>query len=286
MTKIQKSNTTLKIRNFNKRWNIQLDDVARWKEFKERVLNSYAHGGIGGEVARVPQGENEFFKIISVHHRTTEIPDIDFSFKNPLADSPTYHYLEKLTDIKKLIFSVQALFWMNSISQPFKNNFLENIKNDIVISGVPLEVKQTQTDVLFYPAGAKLLDEKLVNDNMNWLLQYPKSYDAFKNALSEFGKKGKERDVVDNMRLSLELLLKGILKNQKSLEKQQENIGAYLKGQSVSTEISTMFWKILDFYNTYQNNKAKHGNMVSPYEVEFIIYLTGTFMRFLLTLTT
>jgi len=285
MTKVQKSNIPLKIKNFYKRWDIQIDDSTRWENFKERVLNSYAHGGIGGAVARVPHGENDFFKIISVHHRTTECLDIDFSFKDPLADSPAYHYLRKLTDVKKFIFSIQALFWMNSISQPFKDNFLEDIKNDIIISGVPLVVKQTKIDVLFYPAGAKLLDERLVNDNLDWLSQYPKSYDAFKNALSECGKKGKERDVVDNMRLSLELLLKNILKNQKSLEKQQENIGAYLKGQFVSTEISTMFWKILDFYNTYQNNKAKHGNMVSSGEVEFIIYLTGTFMRFLLTIT-
>ena len=136
---------------------------------------------------------------------------------------------------------------------------------------------------MFYPEGAELLDAKLVNDNLDWLTDFPNVYSPFKDALQHIGMKGKERFVVDNLRLSLELLLKEKLKNSKSIEKQKDEIGKYLKEKNTSSEISNLFWQALDYYSKYQNNNAKHNDTVNPDEVEFILYLTGTLMRFILT---
>lgn len=99
----------------------------------------------------------------------------------------------------------------------------------------------------------------------------------------EIGIQGKERNVVDHLRLSLELLLKDIFNNGKSLENQKSDIGNYLKSKNISPEISNLLEKVLDYYAKYQNNKAKHDCAVLSSEVEFILYLTGTVMRFLLT---
>ena len=271
------------MKGFYKRWNIDLDEKQRWENFKNRVLNSYTLS-IGNEIKNNSTCEDEFFDLIGIHERRiNRLIDI-CSWDNGFGDSSTYNYFVDSTDIKKFILGLEVLFWMEELDKDDKIHFLEYIKDDIVTTGVPLEVKQTKTDVLFYPKGAKLLDEKLVNDNLDWLSQYPKSYEIFKNALQEFGTKGKERDVVDKLRLSLELLFRDILQNKKSLENQEKEIGNYLKTKNVSTEISSMFWKILDYFNKYQNSKAKHENKAPSDEVEFILYLTGTLMRFLLTM--
>lgn len=47
-----------------------------------------------------------------------------------------------------------------------------------------------------------------------------------------------------------------------------------------------MYWKLINYYTKYQNNYAKHNDKVKvdSSEIEFILYLTGTFIRFLLTL--
>lgn len=144
-------------------------------------------------------------------------------------------------------------------------------------------LSETDTEILFYPAGAKLLDEKLVNDNLDWLQRYPKSYEPFKIAVTELGVKGKERHVLDNLRLSLELLLKELLNNGKSLENQKNEVGQYLKAKKTSPEITNLFWVVSDYYSKYQNENAKHSTEAPSDEVEFILYLTGTLMRFLLT---
>lgn len=60
-------------------------------------------------------------------------------------------------------------------------------------------------------------------------------------------------------------------------------IGNYLKSRNISPEISNLLERVLDYYAKYQNNKAKHDCAVLFSEVEFILYLTGTVMRFLLT---
>jgi len=67
------------------------------------------------------------------------------------------------------------------------------------------------------------------------------------------------------------------------LENQKNEIGLYLKSKNVSVELSNLIWIVMDYHSKYQNNKAKYENIVPADEVEFILYLTGTLMRFLLT---
>jgi creatinine amidohydrolase/Fe(II)-dependent formamide hydrolase-like protein len=47
-----------------------------------------------------------------------------------------------------------------------------------------------------------------------------------------------------------------------------------------------MYWTLIDRFAHYQNDAVKHGDHAKHIEVEFMVYLTGTFMRLLLTLRT
>jgi len=278
-TQLFSKDSQMRLARFYKRWNIDLKD--RWLRFNEQALNSFVTC-----VGRIFEGvnseaENEFFEIIGSHRP----PDILFDFcvrMNGLGNSPVYQYFQKADQIKFLL-GLQGVLWMKTIHEDTKEIFFTQLKEAAVITGVPLRLKQTASELILYPEGAKLLDKKLVDDNLEWLSSYPKSHAAFKNALLKIGKEGEERNVVDNLRLSLELLVNGILGNTKSLENRRDQIGGYLKEKNTSTEIANLFNTVLNYYLKYQNDNAKHENKVSSNEVEFILYLTGTFMRFLLT---
>jgi len=74
------------------------------------------------------------------------------------------------------------------------------------------------------------------------------------------------------------------LNNNKSLENQEKLLSEYLEQKNVPKELNNMYWKLIDYYAKYQNNYAKHEDKVDSSEIEFVIYLTGTFIRFLMTL--
>ena len=61
----------------------------------------------------------------------------------------------------------------------------------------------------------------------------------------EIGIQGKERNVVDHLRLSLELLLKDILIMEKVLKIKKSDIGNYLKSRNISPEISNLLERVL-----------------------------------------
>lgn len=90
-----------------------------------------------------------------------------------------------------------------------------------------------------------------------------------------------ERNVLDDLRLSLELLLREVLSNDKSLDNQNPLLGQYLKDRGGSTEFRNMFRTLISYYSNYQNEHVKHNDAVIEDEVEFVIEITSSFMKHL-----
>jgi hypothetical protein len=57
-----------------------------------------------------------------------------------------------------------------------------------------------------------------------------------------------------------------------------------MKKKNVPKELNNMYGQLTYYYIEYQNKYAKHDDKVDSSEIEFVIYLTGTFIRFLMTL--
>lgn len=90
---------------------------------------------------------------------------------------------------------------------------------------------------------------------------------------------------MDDLRFSLEVLVKAILKNSKSLENQKAELGNFLKKHSISVEIRNLYTdKILEFYTAYQNHNVKHNENYNDIEVDFIFEQTVVLMRLLIKL--
>lgn len=289
-----------KIKNFYKRWNIVYDEDKKFTDFKNRALSTI--DDILGEFFLSDKNlGRRFLKLIAKHSPQSKIhtqiglgaigrnlSELMSSSKVEVVkfkDSLVYKFISEERDFIKFIQYLQSIFWLD-LDLEVKGELYLGFKEDVELSLLDIQIKRIKGDnIIFYPEGSKLLDEKIVNDVLDWLILYPKVQKSFKSALEKYQNKIYQRNLVDDLRLSLELLIKKILNNRKkSLENQREPLSGYLEKKNVPKELKNMYWKLIDYYAKYQNNYAKHEDKVDSSEIEFVIYLTGTFMRFLMTL--
>jgi hypothetical protein len=128
------------------------------------------------------------------------------------------------------------------------------------------------------------VNETLVAETRHWLDQYPEALSLFSQALDKYEHGAFSRNLLDDLRLSLEKLLRGIFNNDKSLENQISNVGAHIKSRGGSPELANMFTKLIDYYAKYNNSYVKHDDAVIEEEIEFILEITSSFMKHLVRL--
>ena len=126
------------------------------------------------------------------------------------------------------------------------------------------------------------LNEALIDETRHWLSDYPDSLRLYEEALNKFENKIYQRNLLDDLRLSLEKLLQTILENKKPLEKQLNDIGTFIKARKVSKELNNMFVKLIDYFSKYQNTYVKHNDAIIENEIEIILEMTCSFMKFLI----
>ncbi len=132
----------------------------------------------------------------------------------------------------------------------------------------------------------KEVDLSLVEETRHWLESYPESLELFNEARLKYDHGNFERNMVDDLRLSLELLLRGLLNNKKRLEKQLEEVGPYLKSHNASPQVRNLFHKVLSWYTDFQNDYVKHDNKLKGEEVELIFEITSSLMKHLIRIST
>jgi hypothetical protein len=128
------------------------------------------------------------------------------------------------------------------------------------------------------------LNLSLVEETRHWLDAFPDSKQLFEAALQKHQHGVFRRNVLDDLRLSLELLLKALFGNSKSLENQLPHLGSYIRTRGGSVELANMFTKLVDYYSKYQNSYVKHDDAVIGEEVEFVFEITSSFMKHLMRL--
>ncbi len=263
------------IKSFYKRWNISTDEKQQWEIFRKRVTNSLV---VLEYIVSEKDVEKHFFEFVGELYQMNPWPSIN-AFA-AVSDSKIYKCFLQTNEFTDFLFLIQALFSNPQISRTKKNKFANKVKDAVIISGLQIDILTVKNDFIIYPAGAKILDENLVNDPLSWISHYPQVYGTYKQALSFLKEQNKQREVLDNLRLSLELLLKHILQNNSSLENQKSALGQYLKQQS--HEIRNLFITLIDYFCKYQNDRVKHGIGYKQNEVELILYQTGVLIRFLI----
>lgn len=135
-----------------------------------------------------------------------------------------------------------------------------------------------------YPqlATDRITETELVQKTKHWLSDFPDALRQYESALDKYEKGIFERNTLDDMRLSFELLVKSILNNNRSLENQIGDIGALLKNKGASVELRNMVPQTIKYYTDFQNSHVKHNDSVNSQEIEYVIELTSVLMKFLI----
>jgi hypothetical protein len=145
-------------------------------------------------------------------------------------------------------------------------------------------VLQNQSATL-YPMGARLLDEAVIEDTLAWLDQYPEAAKGFGVALKLYSRKdpAQYRNLLDNLRISMEQMLRAVLNNTRSIENQKDEFLKWLKAHDAHSQIANIYHDLLfGKFTQYQNDAVKHNeDKYTLAEVEFVLYLTGTLLRFI-----
>ena len=204
---------------------------------------------------------------------------IDFNVDIPYADYPFPSTVpNKRTALRKNLKAFQPYQQFKIIRElceleQFKDN--NNVKN--------LKIKLiSRYGILVSDSGNDEINEPLIIETKHWLSDYPDSLKLYDDALNKFNNKIFQRNVLDDLRLSLEKLLKCILNNNKPIEKQFNDIGTYIKERHGSKELSNMFVKLIDYYSKYQNTYVKHNDLIIENEIEFVIEITCSFLKFII----
>lgn len=128
-----------------------------------------------------------------------------------------------------------------------------------------------------------LQESELVQDTVHLLENYPESRELYDSAFAKINQGMFERNILDDMRLALELLIKKLLSNDKSLENQLNELGNKLSEYRTPKEIRNMFSKLIKYYSDYQNDYVKHDDLADKNDVEFVVDMTSVMMKYLIS---
>jgi hypothetical protein len=121
----------------------------------------------------------------------------------------------------------------------------------------------------------------LVEETKHWLGGFPEALSLYGQALEKYEHHAFNRNLLDDLRLALEMLLRSLFLNEKSLENQLPQVGTYIRVRGGSPELTNMFVKLVDYYAKYHNSYVKHDDAVVEDEIEFVLEITSSFMKHL-----
>ncbi len=155
-------------------------------------------------------------------------------------------------------------------------NFNERMNRIMLLSETDLGV--FWKDGKFYLSGAKELDEALISDTLEWLSNYPATQKQFAIALGHYKKSiqtsSAGKDAITNSYTSVEALAKEILKNDRSFDKNSDELVEKL---GLPKEYKNIVHYYKQLANEYGSRHA--GSDPTHKEVEAFVYLTGLLLR-------
>lgn len=235
--------------------------------YASEILGDTSLGLSGPEIVKLTAGYAVDWGI--------DIPHGSYPFSMPVANKRTalqqnlmaFSEAQRYQVIKELC-DYQALRDKNGPA-------VEKLKNTLIARYGHLAGEQLGSEV----------DKALIHRTEHWLGPFAEVLAVYKGAVLKHANASFLRNLLDDLRLALELLLKALLGNDKSIENQIPFLGEFIKKRGGSPELANMFVKLVDYYTKYQNTYVKHDDGVIEEEVEFVFELTSSFMKHLVRLS-
>jgi hypothetical protein len=281
--------TSNKVLQFYKRWSLSIITENEFIRFRNRIL-IIIDNKLGKYILSTPSVTARYCFFSGSHQQpqSTTDPILSSILEKKISDNPIYRDIQVSSNLPTLIFSLQSLLWT---LEEEKYPFIAEVANDIQTAinyspGIEIRIINIQERYEIVLAGVRILDKKLVDPTLEWISQYDKPYKLLAEALRLYSTKDKTkyRNVLDNLRLCIELIVKSVLHNNSPIEKQRIKLLAWLKNKGMHQQIINMYCDLLDKYSLYQNDAVKHDVKYKESEMEFIIYLSINFLFLLANL--
>ena len=274
-------------RDFAMRWKLEVFDDC----FFERCVN-LMHRIVGNGLHFDQLTDKVFLLIGEVNKRKYITKDTTASIERMMgqqrektfcfSDSDVFFLLEKnKRNIPKFLEIFEYI--LNFYLQEKNDEIITEFSDIALLSNKPIRLIYDES-YKFFPSDIEIFDKKLIDDVLEFLKDYPEAHRELSEALGLYLQQGSYKDCVDKTRRALEIFIRQLLQNNKSLEKQYEDkeIFKYF-GNTLDSSIKSMFLQILKCYTDLNNNRAKHTKQdsrpIKDYEVEFLFYLVGNFLR-------
>lgn len=137
----------------------------------------------------------------------------------------------------------------------------------------------------FAPREEQGISQLLVEETKHWLSPYPGALRLYTSAEEKYHAQRYQRNLLDDLRLALESLLREVLGNKKTLENQTSLLGTLLCEKGTSKEVRKMFHALIAYFCEYQNTYVKHHDAAPHEEVEFVFDLTSSFLKHIVRIT-
>ncbi|BAU15265.1 hypothetical protein LEP3755_58230 [Leptolyngbya sp. NIES-3755] len=212
------------------------------------------------------------------------------STEKGFGDTHVYKAIKSSNSFDDLITIIQILFWIleEEVALEHQRDFAKKLRDASSLTPLmKFNFAIRGKTVVLYPVGDKFLDQGVTDYVISGLEKYPDVAKHFEKALAFYqsGDISSYRNLLDNLRFAMEQLLKEVLGNNKSLENQKDFLLRWLSGKEIHPHAVNMYHSLLfKEYTLYQNAAVKHNEAFSVDEVEFMIYLTATLVRFILQL--
>jgi hypothetical protein len=299
-----------RLKNHYRRWNIDLAYEEEFLKFKNRLIGvldkfigNYLMSNLDVDrhfldIFNLDQADKPYVKKSQPVYKTDSLMkeaikpfQPDSYTEKGFGDTNVYKCINDCETSQKLATVLQFLFWVleerHNETRDIVSEIVREIRRlSVLTPSASFEIYRKGKQVIVYPYGDQFLDRGIIDSALSGLEDYPEVAGHFEKALKIYqsGETSQYRNLLDNLRFALEQLLKKILKNQKSLENQNNHLLPWLREKGLHSQVVNLYGKLLSTYQDYQNDAVKHNEAFSLDEVEFMIYLTGNFMRLILQL--
>lgn len=201
-----------------------------------------------------------------------EIITITNEFADSVGEKVTFQTVS--FNSKKDILSTN----INDLSIDARIRFFSEIKDVRRVVNKPELVKQI--DQLISGTSGKVQKSR---ESISSILDgySPKLKEMWLSAVNSYNENN-SRNALDSIRLTLELLCKEILQNNKSLENQKKDLGKYLQSKGVTSQFRNLLFRVLDMYEKIQNDHAKHDvPQLSHMEISYLMNQSVLLIKFI-----
>jgi hypothetical protein len=128
---------------------------------------------------------------------------------------------------------------------------------------------------MFYPSGARELDESLIEEPLGWLVDFPNERADYLKALTGYTSKRLD-EVIINCYLAVEGIARQILGNSRTLDNNREDL---IKKIGLSQEWKGLLSNFINYANEFKRHASEKRHDLNPVEVEGFLYMSGVILR-------